>query len=821
MSNENENPVATLTYPLHNGFIHDWLVVGPLARNTPDGDLVKTPAEGAPLLTNDNSVTLPNWRIVHCRGDHFVDLSAHHVTLQTVTAWTYAEIATPTDTNIQVRLTTQGQFDLWCNGELVQRSHTVRQDALVHSEFSLTLQSGRNSILLRLAQSGVGDTPLVLAFQCKNLAAGQVVLPTTLPLIERRRKLEQIFTAAYVEQTFYQREEQIQIKWPSDLPVSSEITVRLQSPNGRIYAETHPQARGGAVANLGKAYQFPEGSYQVVLMPTLPEYYEHGLRIRHSIDVAIATNQYSTESYGTYAERQNEALTDAAKRSDDLYAEIAKIALGRWPQVKTSVIENAIQRIEQATALPDQPPHWELIGLLGLYYRYRTNPAMPAALRARLEVCLSQGRVGIDEKSNEGEQILTLACQVLLQPLTNSTASRSEAETCAWLHQRARNGFAAWHSQSAFEQMIVALSHLADLAANVTVAELAAVLLDKILTTLALNSFQGRLGGPQARTTTAALKCGWLEPTAGICRLLWGEGVFNQHSAGVVSLACALGYTLPPIIAEIATAKGESLWSREHQQGQPTDANTAVDLVTYKTPDYLLTSAQDYHPGQRGSTQQLWQANFGPAATIFVNHPTNQSEQEVRQPNFWRGNGVLPRIAQWQDALIALHHLPDDDWLGYTHAYLPVHAFDEYLLRDGWAFVRKNSGYAALTAAAGLELITTVPSAFCELRSVGLRNIWFLQLGRAAQDGSFADFQTKILALDVTFADLAIHTTTLRGESLDFGWEGPLLVNEQEQPLHNFPHIDHPFCQADNAADQLEIRFGDQLLRLNFAVDQT
>ena len=41
----------------------------------------------------------------------------------------------------------------------------------------------------------------------------------------------------------------------------------------------------------------------------------------------------------------------------------------------------------------------------------------------------------------------------------------------------------------------------------------------------------------------------------------------------------------------------------------------------YKTPDYLLCSAQDFQPGQRSRGGQSWQATLGADAIVFVNHP--------------------------------------------------------------------------------------------------------------------------------------------------------------------------------------------------------
>ena len=131
-----------------------------------------------------------------------------------------------------------------------------------------------------------------------------------------------------------------------------------------------------------------------------------------------------------------------------------------------------------------------------------------------------------------------------------------------------------------------------------------------------------------------------------------------------------------------------------------------------------------------------------------------------------------------------------------------------------WAFARKGEGYLALTAARGLEFITRGDNAYRELRSHGQHNVWLCHMGRAALDGDFAAFQDKILALDVAFDELSVRCATLRGETLAFGWEGPLMRNGQEEPITGFKHYDNPYCVADLPASQMEIRYGDQAMRL-------
>ena len=186
-----------------------------------------------------------------------------------------------------------------------------------------------------------------------------------------------------------------------------------------------------------------------------------------------------------------------------------------------------------------------------------------------------------------------------------------------------------------------------------------------------------------------------------------------------------------------------------------------VNKVTYRTPDAQLASAQDFRKGEKGYQQHIWQATLSPMATVFTTHPPCAAEDGSHRPNFWHGNTILPRVAQWKDTLIAIHKLPEDDWMGFTHAYFPVHAFDAYVMREShagtmWAFARKGEGYLALTASGGLDFITQGLTAYRELRSYQQHAVWLCCMGRAALDGDFDAFQARVLAMPLAFGDLSL-----------------------------------------------------------------
>jgi hypothetical protein len=89
-------------------------------------------------------------------------------------------------------------------------------------------------------------------------------------------------------------------------------------------------------------------------------------------------------------------------------------------------------------------------------------------------------------------------------------------------------------------------------------------------------------------------------------------------------------------------------------------------------------------------------------------------------------------------------------------------------------------------------------------------------MGRAAEDGSFDEFQKKVLALDVQLEGLSATCETLRGDRLSFGWDAPFVVNEEEQPLAGFMHYEGPFSITELPASQMDIVYGEYAVRLHF-----
>jgi hypothetical protein len=852
--------VNCLEYLLNDGFINNWLVAGP--KSTPidgpdrlkddeasyklkitrqfycqDITLSESPVDRGTTGINGDQVT---WRYIRCHEDHFVDVSDYYQTWQYLRTWAYAQINSPTPTQATFVLWVRGPADIWLNGNHIYLQENYLPN-LSRLEIPTSLEK-ENVLLVRFEQVAIRECNNVMAFQISDFPSKEVEkeikirIPTKARYPLRHQALEQVFEKAYLEEVVNHRGAHFNLHWAEDLDKVFSFDFHITDAHNATYVKGSWRTDPADPVDVGHTYRLKERPYFVSLTAPLKEYFEHDLRYRRDLPIHVLDDAYSKAPHKNYAKHRLKALESAAKYETNLFAEIAKIELNKWSKLDSESIMKAVDHVGQRTS--DSPIL--LVGLLGMVYRYFEHPSFPENLKRPIEDCILNFKYWLDEPgkdaldfNSESNAILFHTCEILAGQrypdliFSNTEQSglwhREKGEKLAidWMRNRGSGGFMDWDSNCYYEQVILALSHLTSLAENDTVHELAAVLLDKMLFAMAVNSYKGVFGSSHGRTCASMIKSAQLEATSGISHMLWGMGVYNHHILGTVGLASS-DYAYPTFFADIATDMPEEMWSKERHVRLPqigedsTPSGVEVNTVVYKTPDYMLSSAQDFHPGERGKQEHIWQATMGPDAVVFTNHPACMSENEAHLPGFWLGNAILPRVAQWKDVLLAVYNIPEDDWMGFTHAYFPIYAFDEHTFFKGWAFARKGSGYLALTCARDFELIKRGPDGYRELRSYGGKNIWLCQMGRESLNGEFLDFQKKVVELQINWQELSMNFTSLQGDQLSFGWQDSLLVNGREQAITGFKHIENPYCSVELPTKQIDISYGDFLVRLDF-----
>lgn len=849
-----------LNYPLHDRYLRNWLVAGPVVRRITDVgpyqdasddatkrnilthyyrkecEIEKPPCEGENL--KHEGVTYP-WQAFRCPEDNTVSFSQGGGCVY-LKAWAWAQLDCPTSCTGTWQVRAHGPVDVWINGE-----HALHKDDLsifvpIKHSFNAALKAGRNEVLVRFEAVKIRVGVYGMSLRLPEAAEGaRVVLPTHLPAPAARQTMERVIDAAYLDREWFLKKDSFRLHWADDLADAAQVMITLRSTyegrSGEIIARKTVTTKGGEAIDLAEASSLKPGRYTIGIEPeNLPAGVNQANLFQGTLSCSVITDDYSDKPYGTYESRRREALERAAARGG-LYGEIAKMHLGRWTELNQEPFLQAIEKINRRNDTSD----FEMLGLIGALQRYGSQQAFPQELKQKIEQCILGFKYWPDEPGkdvmwywSENHQITFHACEILAGQLfpdkqfrnvgENGAWHRQKGERLAldWLRKRAQSGFHEWDSNTYFSVDLLALAHLVDLAETPAVRDMATIVLNKMLFTIALNSHRGVFGSTHARTYPGDIKSGRGEGTSGAARLMWGLGAFTDPKC-YVSLALMECYRPPAVIGRIATEPLDELWSRE-RHGNSLDPALdffggvwEISKATWRTPDVMLCSAQDHRPGGRGNMQHIWQATLGPDAVAFVTHPPFLAESG--SPNYWVGNLVLPRTAQWKDLLIDIRNARPGEGLGFTHAWFPAAAFDECEIGERWVFARKGDGYLALMSKAGIQQVRRGRSAFRELRSHADRDIWICQMGSRRQDGDFAQFKQRVNAMPLAFGDLSVRCRSIRGDEIAFGWSGPLTVNGKEVDLKNFPQYDSPFCNAPLPATGMTITSGADRLGMDWA----
>ncbi len=181
-----------------------------------------------------------------------------------------------------------------------------------------------------------------------------------------------------------------------------------------------------------------------------------------------------------------------------------------------------------------------------------------------------------------------------------------------------------------------------------------------------------------------------------------------------------------------------------------------MNTYSYKTPDAHLASVRNFNKGLVGVQQHVWQATLDADALLWGTHPGPRAGDHAM--TYWTGGSSLPRVDQHESVLLALYNPTVQGHLGllflnFTHAFFPTERFDAVEQQGGWIFANKGEGYLGVWAP-DLALLDEAGNEWSgqELRSPGVQSAWIVEIGRAATDGSFADFQRTLLS----------HTVELR-----------------------------------------------------------
>ena len=298
------------------------------------------------------------------------------------------------------------------------------------------------------------------------------------------------------------------------------------------------------------------------------------------------------------------------------------------------------------------------------------------------------------------------------------------------------------------------------------------------------------------------------------CHLFWGMQEFIHPLAIEMSKTISETYDTWPYRDY---DRYISLYEKERQEkgyaeSRDRFALSEANVITRRTPDYILSTTADYRKGRQGYQQLAWIATLGPKAVVYTNHPGGNNLRQ--SPNYWAGTELLPRAAQHGNVAVCIYNIPETHNTRFTHAHFPVKEMDEIRQKGNWIFGRKNGGYIALYSSHKSELKEDFRGELCDLVANNTSNIWLCEMGSSSEWGSFDKFVAGISGARIVCHDDNIEYDSPSSGAIGFGWDSPLTVNNTNVPLRHTYRYDNPFCRAELNTGRIEISYKDKKLTM-------
>ena len=393
-----------------------------------------------------------------------------------------------------------------------------------------------------------------------------------------------------------------------------------------------------------------------------------------------------------------------------------------------------------------------------------------------------------------------------------------------WLKRKLEGGFSEYDSNAYLAIDTLALVSLIEYSPNKEIRQYSEALLDKLMLSLASNSWRGIHGAAHGRSYTTTLRSSRFEETAPIMWALWGMGALNLAVLPVATLITSKKYVLPPMIVKVAHSLTKTWHGRQVYRGKYRFTSDllerpyASDLHVWRTGDGMLSSVQDYRAGLPGLQEHVWGATLSTEVQVFASYPAAFSHATSVRPNAWAGHLVLPRVRQYENIALAIYALNDQLLPDFTHLWFPTPWMNEFVQKGSWIAGRVGDGYIAVASPGGFTPLKSGDTAHQEWIPNGNGALYVTILGDKKE---YKDFKTFVRKLnEPTFDEKNLSISWKHKKRFELSWSGPFHVDgKSEQLVAGLPEVpprlDNPAVTLKADGDILDATFGKEKLKID------
>ncbi len=609
-----------------------------------------------------------------------------------IRAWAYTELWADEDGPAPFLFTTCGGAAVWLNGEKVLEFTPFTRNIPADTPLELTLRKGRNSVLVFFDDLAERDAAFLLRLCWQGTDAPpeqRVPVGAANPTLLEQG--EQAMRSLCFSRNHYAAGPvSLRCENPfaqQTLHVTLEGATEENEQAGVLFTRTADFAPGQTRASLGDCAEFPFGS--LLLQATAVV---EGIAITRPITVETHASALLPHAADTVAGRKRQALEFLAHFGEqNTNRAVALLATGGSPDEAQRLIAAQVRFVDRRCDCSDfylvYFPH--ILRAWGAQGAGLLSPELERAMRA----CILNFRYWMDEPGDdvmwfysENHALMFHTCQLLAGELYPSETFSNSGMTGLQMQQKAKGlllewfrgflneGFTEWNSSAYLPIDLLGLASLYAWTQDGELRALAKRGMDYVFYLLAVHSRKGFFAGSSGRTYLKEQFGNWSNCTSFMSWIGYGCGTPGHAGKGVVSL-CLSDYEPPRDYAAYFNVEpGFELVCRSTHGYQK-----HVDLYTYKTSGYLMTSAADFRPGKPGYQENPLQLTFTPTAQLWISHPGERALYGKGRPSYWAGNGTLPRVNQYKGFATVFYDIAPEHPVDFTHLYLPTMEF--YLCR--------------------------------------------------------------------------------------------------------------------------------------------
>jgi hypothetical protein len=818
---------------------------------------IDPPVEGGKVhWTANGSAYKGAWRRMRTGSDGLLDWSAFCFTPE----YRYSVASTVLEVDQSdwrtLELHTTGPFVLWLDGEVVLQSSKVSyMEPEIHT-VRVRLSSRTTTVHLATWQVAFRECRQIARLRVIGLPV-RVVIPSP-GADESAARLAETVLARIGSPSWAQEGAEAALLAPAG--VALRVRVGENSPWQRVQADATGRAtyrlghapeeedEGGDVARSAGASMLSSGESIVEVGiddPRCPQ----TVRMR----VAVVPPLSAERPSGDKARWRDDVLRHVAGYGEGSIREpgvaglLARHALDSMTTVRAEDLESSLHRILTRGDCAD----FEVVSLL-LAWHWIPEDRWSPELRQEVAAAIIGMKYWITQPGldamcyfTENHQFVwhvaeTLAGETFPDAIftvdgrTGSEhAAEARARSAGWLTRKLRGGFSEFDSNAYLAIDSYALCALVELGEDEALITAARTLLDKVLVTLASNSWRGTHGAAHGRSYVHTLRSSRFEETSPILRLIAGVGTLNDAVLPVTTLALAHSYAIPDVVRELAGHQPEEWWGRQVYQGDLDferdllDRPYRSDLRLWRTPDVMLSSVQDYRAGLPGLQEHIWGATLGRELQVFVTHPANSDTGSSARPNAWAGHRILPRVHQHRNSLIHLQRFTTTDPVRTTHLWLPVAQTDEYIQQGDWIAARRGDGYVAIATPGGVRPVLEGETALQEWLPAEGGAAWITVVGREPVDGDFRDWAERLATSQILWhprgsADPGVRFERADEPTLEVTFETAFLLDGVPVGLvggvpEHEPHLDNPAVHLEFGDARAEVAWNGARLEIDVA----